>query len=61
MAKIFIWLGPPQLPRRGPKLETGKEYKAEDFVPEVAEEWVKTKFAKWATEEKPKKSKEEKG
>jgi len=60
MAKQFIWLGPPQLPRKGPVLKTNQTYKTSDFAEGVPDEWVKTKFAKWAPEAKDEKSKEEK-
>jgi len=51
MAKKFIWLLDSQVPRKGPKLEKGKEHLAGNYPNSTVETWIKTKAAKWAKEE----------
>lgn len=48
MAKTFIWLIDSCTTRKGRKLVTGNKFKLSDFPPEVVDEWIKTKAAKWA-------------
>ena len=45
--KKFTWLAPSCEPRRGPRLETGKEYSLADFEEHVVAEWVRTGAAKY--------------
>lgn len=59
MAKQFIWLLDSCVTRKGRKLEKGKTYNVKDHPPEVVEEWVRTKAAKYV--DGPKSKKEEKG
>lgn len=48
MAKTFIWLIDSCTTRKGRKLVTGNKFKLSDFPPDVVDEWIKTKAAKWA-------------
>jgi len=65
MAKKFIWLDDPCYPRKGPKLEQGKTYSADEFDDpkrKVKGEnsvaiWVSEKRAKYVSDEKPKEKK----
>ena len=55
MAKEFIWLMSSQLDANRKLLEKGQVYKTSDFP--SAEEWVKTKAAKWVGEKSKTKEK----
>jgi len=53
--KRFIWLEASCYPRRGPRLETGKEYSVADFGEKagaVIAYWVSTGAAKYLKEKK---------
>lgn len=52
MAKKFIWLLASCYPRKGPKLEKGKEHLVGNYQPKVVETWVKTKAAKFVEDKK---------
>ena len=57
--KKFTWLAPSSYPRRGPMLETGKEYSVSDFQEHVVAEWVRTGAAKYSKATKGESLKEE--
>jgi len=47
----FIWLSDSCYPRRGGKLIKGETYKISDYPEAVVAEWVKTKVAKYVSEQ----------
>jgi hypothetical protein len=57
--KKFIWLIDTQHPRRGPTLETGKEYSVDDYGENVVAVWIKSRAAKYVKEKKGESLKEE--
>lgn len=50
--KKFTWLAEKTFPRRGPMLETGKEYSVADYGEEVVAHWVSQGAAKYLKEKK---------